>query len=169
MSKEERDRSQYQRDYYESHRDALSERRQERYRGDPAYRDEAIRRARDYRARKRQERERLREQGLLPPPRTSGPRTPLRVLVNGEQTVAYTVGRVAQDLGRSKNTLNYWTRIGLLPPTPYRSPRGDRLYTEAMVLVLRFALGRRPRVSARDREFTEEVRRGWEGLGIAGC
>lgn len=163
---DDRDRSQYQRAYYEKNRDSLSERRKRRYQEDPEYRDAAMAQARTYRKKKRQERERLRKAGMLPPPNVGGPRSPLRVLVHGEPTIAFTVGRVALEIQRSKDTLNYWTRVGLLPQTPFRSPRGDRLYTEGMVLVMRIAIGKRPRVTAGDREFTHEIRNGWEGLGI---
>ena len=165
-STDDRDRRQYQHEYYQANRDSLSEQRKQRYREDPAYRDEILVQVRAYRKKKRQERERLREAGLLPPPKVGGPRAPLRVTSNGVSTIAYTVGRVAIEIQRSKHTINYWTRIGLLPKTPFRSARGDRLYTEGMVLVMRIAINKRNRIAAGDREFTHEIRCGWEALGV---
>lgn len=166
LDKPERDRSGYQRAYYEKNRDALSEERKRRYREDPAYREAMLAQVRAYRANKRKERERLRKAGLIAPAHPGGPREPLRVTVNGISTIAYTVGRVAIEIRRSKDVINYWTRIGLLPQTPFRSTRGDRLYTEGMVLVMQLAIGKRSRVASNDREFTHEIRSGWEGLGV---
>jgi hypothetical protein len=163
----DRDRSQYQRRYYEENKEQLSARRRQMYREDPEYRQAILERVAEYRTIKRTERARLREAGELPPSHPSGPRDPLTVVVNGVRTVAYTIGRMALELDRSKDVLNYWTRIGLLPQTPYRAPRGDRLYTEGMTIVVKIALGKRGRVSAKDREFTKEIRRGWEGLGVS--
>lgn len=161
-----RDRSEYQRMYYEGKRDELSERRKQRYREDPEYRENALSQVREYRKRKRSERERLREAGKLPPPHPRGPRAPVRVQLNGVSTIAFTVGRVAIEINRSRDVINYWTRIGLLPQTPFRSPRGDRLYTEGMVFVIRVAINKRNRISASDGSFTNEIRQGWEGLGV---
>lgn len=163
---EERDRSAYQRAYYEKRSAELSEKRKRQYREDPAYREQALAQVRAYRRKQRAERERLRAAGKLPPPHVGGPRAPLRVLLNGVSTIAYTIGRAAVEVQRSKDTLNYWTRIGLLPQTPFRSVRGDRLYTEGMVLIMRIAIAKRARIAASDRAFYLEVRQGWEGLGV---
>lgn len=167
MADEARDRSEYQREYYQRRREELSQQRKERYQDDKAYRQEILDRVREYRAERRAERDRLRAEGALPLPQPRGPRPPLRVSLNGVMTVAYTVGGMAELLQRSVDVINYWARIGLLPATPYRSPRGDRLYTEGMVMIVKIALNKRGRVAADDREFTREVRQGWEGLGIA--
>lgn len=166
LDKPDRDRSGYQRAYYEKNQETLSVERKRRYREDPAYREAILAQVRAYRAKKRKERERLRKEGKIAPAHPGGPRAPLRVTVNGISTIAYTVGRVAIEIRRSKDVLNYWTRIGLLPKTPFYSPRGDRLYTEGMVLVMQVAIGKRSRVASNDRDFTHEIRSGWEGLGI---
>ena len=163
---DDRDRSQYQKQYYEAHRSELSDRRKSRYREDPEYRETILRQVRAYRKEKRAERERRRAAGELPPPRSTGPREPLKVELDGVNTVAYTVSRVAQEIQRSKNTINYWTRVGLLPQTPFRSSRGDRLYTEGMVFVMKLAIGKRSRVSAGDKAFTKEIINGWIALGV---
>jgi len=166
LDKPDRDRSGYQKAYYEKNRDKLSEERKRRYREDPEYRDTMLAQVRAYRIKKRRERERLRKEGKIAPAHPGGPRAPLRVTVGGVSTIAYTVGRVAIEIRRSKDVINYWTRIGLLPQTPFRSPRGDRLYTEGMVLVMQVAIGKRSRVASDDREFTHEIRSGWEGIGV---
>jgi hypothetical protein len=161
-----RDRSEYQRKYYEENCESLSERRKRLYQEDPEYRQAILERVAEYRANKRQERAKLRAAGKLPPSHPRGPRPPMKVVVNGVSTIAYTVGRMAVELNCSKDVLNYWTRIGILPKTPYRSPRGDRLYTESMAIVVKIAVSKRGRVSASDKEFTREIRQGWEGLGV---
>ncbi len=164
--KVDKDRREYQREYYDKNRESLSERRKRKYREDPERREAILASVRAYREKKRQDVARMREAGELPPVKRGGPRPPLRVMVNGVNTIAYTIGRVAVEIRRSKDLINYWTRIGLLPQTPFRSPRGDRLYTEGMVLVMMAAIGKRSRVAASDSDFTTEIRRGWEGLGI---
>jgi hypothetical protein len=161
-----RDRSEYQKQYYRDKREVLSQERKRRYREDPAYREAILDRVNDYRTNRRDERAALRAAGKLPPSHPRGPRAPLKVVVNGVSTIAYTVGRMAVELNRSKDVINYWTRIGLLPPTPFRSPRGDRLYTESMTIVVKIAIGKRGRVSAGDSSFTRDIRLGWEGLGV---
>jgi hypothetical protein len=161
-----RDRSEYQKRYYQDNREALSQERKRRYQEDPEHRKAILDRVKAYRNSLRDRRAKLRASGKLPPSHPRGPREPMKVVVNGIGTVAFTVGRMAVELNRSKDVINYWTRIGLLPPTPYRSPRGDRLYTEGMAIVVKIAIGKRGRVSAGDREFTREIRQGWEGLGV---
>jgi len=163
---DDRNRSEYQRQYYQDHSETLSADRKRKYREDPAYRDAVLAQVRAYRKTKREERDRLRAEGVIPTPSRGGPRAPLNVVVNGVSTVAYSIGRVAVELGRSAETLKYWTRVGLLPQTPLRSEGGDRLYTEGMMIILRIALAKRSRVSMADRDLPREVRNGWEGLGI---
>lgn len=161
-----RDRRKYFIDYYVARKEELSETRKKKYLEDPEYREKALKLARDYRKKQREKREKLRAAGKLPPAHPSGPRPPISVRVGSLTTVAYTVGRVAQEINRSRDVLNYWTRVGLLPQTPYRSPRGDRLYTEGMVLVLKLAVDRRGRVDSKDATFPEEIRLGWRALGV---
>jgi len=162
----DRDRSEYQKQYYLDRKEAISKERKRRYREDPEYRESILDRVSDYRNKKQENINKLRAEGKLPPSHPRGPRPPMKVKVNGVSTIVYTVGRMAVELNRSKDVINYWTRIGLLPPTPYRSASGDRLYTESMAIVVKIAVGKRGRVSASDREFTREIRQGWEGLGV---
>jgi hypothetical protein len=162
----ERDRREYQRQYYLDKKERISQERKQRYQEDAEYRAAILERVKEYRTELRSKRSKLRNEGKIPPPHPRGPRQPMKVIVNGVSTVAYTVGRLAEEINRSKDVINYWSRIGLLPKTPYRSSRGDRLYTECMTIVLKLAIWKRGRVSVSDRTFTDEVRRGWEGLGV---
>lgn len=162
-----RDRREYYQDYYLANQDRLSQKRKDRYKADPEYRERAKESARRYRQKIAKERERLRADGKLPPStRQRGPRKPVIVSVNGSRVPAYTITIVAQRVGRSKDTLNNWFKAGILPPTPLRSGRGDRLYTDAMIMVLQMAIQRRGEVSTCDTSFKTEIIDGWEKTGL---
>ena len=161
-----RSRSEYYRTYYEDHRTDLSEKRRDRYQNDPEYREKAKEDARRYRQRKKAEREQLRAEGKLPPARPKGPRKPIEVEVNGSKALAHTITVAADRIGRSVDTLNHWSKVGLLPATPIRSQRGDRLFTDGMILVVRMAVMKRGEVSVKDPTFKEEIEDGWRGLGV---
>lgn len=64
------------------------------------------------------------------------------VVVGGKTIVAtlFTIGALAKRLGRGISTVRVWERQGLLPETPYRSPKGDRLYTLDLVESIRRTL-----------------------------
>lgn len=165
-SAKRKDRTEYFQHYYQERRDDLSVKRHNLYHTDPEYREKAKQAARDYRRRKKEERDRLRAAGELPPARVRGPRKPVKVMVNGNTCLAYTVTLTAERLGRSVDTINYWTKVGLLPITPLRSKRGDRLYTDAMIVVMQMAISRRGKVALRDKTFYEEIRDGWIETGL---
>jgi hypothetical protein len=162
----EKDRSDYQREYYLKRKDTLSQERKDKYRSDPSYREKAIAQARRYRREKREERERLRAEGKLPPAKSGGPRKPTEVDIGGRKVLAYTITIAAQRLGKSKSTLNNWTRQGVLPVTPLRTEGGDRLYTEGMIMVMKLAISKRVRISVKDNTFYQEVVDGWRELGV---
>jgi|GEM_PF-5467474 len=162
-------RKAYFQDYYLDHKAELSKKRHDKYHTDPSYREKAKAAARDYRRRKKEEREKLRAAGKLPPARPTGPRKPVDVMVNGEMCQAYTVTVTAQRLNRSVDTINYWTKVGLLPMTPIRSKRGDRLFTDSMILIMQMAISRRGKVALRDESFRKEIEDGWMEVGVYSC
>ena len=161
-----RSRSDYYRQYYEDHRDDLSDKRRDRYQTDPEYREKAKAAARLYRQKKKAERDQLRAEGKLPPARPKGPRKPVEVAVNGSRALAHTITVAAERIGRSVDTLNHWSKVGLLPITPIRSPRGDRLFTDGMILVVNMAVMKRGEVSVKDSTFRVEIENGWRELGL---
>jgi len=163
---EKKDRKAYFQFYYAERKADLSQKRKDRYQADPEYRERAKEAARAYRRRKKEERERLRASGELPPARPKGPRKPVDVMIRGERCQAYTVTVTAQRLNRSVDTINYWTKVGLLPPTPIRSKRGDRLYTDAMIVVMQTAISRRGKVALKDTAFCQEILDGWREAGV---
>jgi len=166
---EKKDRTDYYHHYYLERKKSLSEKRHDLYHGDPEYREKAKESSRVYRERKKEEKEQLRAEGKLPPPKKRGARPPLGIVINGEKYRAHTITTAAQQLRRSVTTLNYWTRIGLLPVTPIRSNRGERLYTDAMILVMQMAISKRGKVSLKDDKFYQEVVDGWSETGVFIC
>lgn len=161
-----RSRNDYYRSYYEGRKDKLSEERRGRYQSDPEYREKAKQSARNYRKQKKAERDQLRASGKLPPSRPKGPRKPVSVSVNGSSVMAHTITVAADRIGVSVNVLNNWSKAGLLPVTPLRSPRGDRLYTADMIFVVRMAFLAREKVSVRDTSFRAEIEVGWRNHGV---
>jgi DNA-binding transcriptional MerR regulator len=78
-----------------------------------------------------------------------------------EQTVV-TIGGLASVLGKSIKSVRLWEKSGLIPPAPYRSLKGDRLYPPELVLEIYERLLKEGRVSAtgpqtRPRAFSHTV------------
>ena len=145
------DRSAYYQSWYATNRSGIREARRKRYASDPGYAEECRARSRAYRETQRQARE---DKGW-------------RVEMDGKQREAFTVRKLADGLGRSIQTINYWHRHGILPETPLRTPGKSRvrLYTEGMIKVVVSASRKRDSVARSDLKFGGEIRRGWSGLG----
>ena len=165
MSSTAKDRKEYHSGYYKRHKQELSDKRKKKYRDDPAVRQKAIDASRAYRAKKKQERAEMIDKGLLPPPRERGPRKPVIVDIGGVRSWANTITVFAQRINRSVEAINNWINIGTLPRTPLRSSRGDRLYTDGMIRVVKTAVFARG-IVGKSKDVYEEVKRGWEKLGV---
>lgn len=146
------DRSEYYQSWYAANRSGIREARRKRYASDSGYAEECRARSRAYRDAQRKSRE---DNGW-------------HVEVDGKPHEAFTVRRLADALGRSIQTLNYWHRYGILPETPLRTPGKSRvrLYTEGMIKVVVSASRKRDSVARSDLKFGGEIRRGWSGLGV---
>ena len=163
---EVKDRSDYQRDYYDKKKKELSKSRKEKYRSDPEARKKAVEASRLYRLKLRAAKDVKRSKGELPAAHEKGPRKAIWLKVNGENVEAYTITTVAKHISRSQETVNNWINCGIIPKTPFRSKRGDRLYTMGMILGIKFAV--QGRVGTRDKKVTKaEIVEGWEDLGIS--
>jgi hypothetical protein len=80
-----------------------------------------------------------------PPPPTAWDAKPLRYNVKGVEQEFFIIGHLAKALGYSVQSIRLWEDKGLLPPSPYRSPRtqgmvaggrsnkGKRLWTRAQI------------------------------------
>jgi len=160
-----KDRSLYQREYYESHKEELSKKRKEKYQNDSEYREKVKEASRRYREKKRVEREALKKEGKWPKPKKRGPRTIVMVNLNGKKVEAYTIPVLAKKIRRSISTVNKWITVGTIPKTPFLSKTGGRLYTDAMVLVIKMAIQSRGIVGD-DPEVRKEIVEGWKRFGI---
>jgi len=54
-----------------------------------------------------------------------------KTLPNGKDMEFYTIGALAQALGRPVITIRQWIKTGYLPPSPYRLPTKKRFAREA--------------------------------------
>jgi DNA-binding transcriptional MerR regulator len=112
-------------------------RRRDKYKEDPEYRA----RVRGWNAAGRQRtKEAVLEAVKVRP--VSGSWKTVEIEIDGVLTKVFTVGALAKAIGKGVSTIRMWERNGVLPQTPYRSPRGDRLYTLEMVEQVREAMRR---------------------------
>lgn len=130
----------YQRDYYKTHQGKLKEAKASRYRDDPEYRAEALRRAKEQKARAKKERART-----PPASRKKGPLKPriFDITVGGAtlEILMFSGGQLGKRLGRKTQAIRMWEKKGILPEAMYRDPNtGARLYTEDQVQALIKAL-----------------------------
>lgn len=129
---EEKNKSKWNKNYYEKHKQEILERRRQRYLEDPEFKEKLLRQSREQQKRARQERNaRLKEQGL----KEDNPKTYRVQLPDGSEieTEMYTTSQVAMFLERKASTIRLWEHIGLLPPSMYRSLQNRRLYTSFQV------------------------------------
>jgi hypothetical protein len=122
--------------WYRQNAELLSAKRKLRYHTDPAYKERVLKiNAVARRARKR---EQFQEQEVERKARVVGESPVARwksrtIEVNGKKVQAFTIGALARALGRSIQAIRLYEGQGLIASTPYRSPKGDRLYTYDMV------------------------------------
>jgi len=158
------------RGWYEKNKEALSKKRKERYRSDKDYREKVLEQNKDYRAKKAKEKPSQQKTKV----RTPKHRKPvsLKVVLNGkaQELSMVHVGAFARAIGRSVPTIHQWERIGLLPRTPYLlsgKNKQERLYSADMIGVVRSVLSTRgTTVATADTAFYQEIRDGWEALGV---
>lgn len=162
---EKQSRKEYQQTYYELNKDELSEKKKNRYKNDPEYRESIRKSTKKHRLKAREERERLIAEGKIHK-RKPVENKPIYVFCNGEEKRAYRAKKLAENIGKSIHTLNFWSRSGIFPDTPYRTKRGDRLYTGAMIFVVRIAVRKRIDISYKDMSFYNEIVDGWKEFGV---
>lgn len=116
-------------DWWKRNGEAVRQRRRNRYRSDPSFREKQRQWSKDYRQ-KRQEELGDRE------PASRSYRRPIVVELLGEhgveRHVCWSVGVLAQEIGRGRRTIESWERKGLIPRTPIWWT-GIRYYTEGMI------------------------------------
>lgn len=55
--------------------------------------------------------------------------------ITGKETDLWHIGTLAVAIGRKSSTIRKWEMAGFIPPTPFRTPNGARLYTTEHVNV----------------------------------
>lgn len=120
-------------DWYEKNGADLNERRVERYRNDPEYREKVRARNATARATRRQANQREAVASEEARRATVGPRWKEFAVPNPNdpaQTVAaFSIGALAAATHRSIQTLRQWEEEGVIPAADATSAKGDRLYT----------------------------------------
>lgn len=128
----------YFKKWYDEHSDGLNAQRREKYKNDPEYRKrvkEWNRRAREKRTEERAEQRRAERRAVKM--KASSSWKTIDVEVDGVKRRMFTIGALAKALGRGVSTVRVWERMKVLPETPYRSDKGDRLYSVEMVEEIR--------------------------------
>jgi len=142
------DKNSYFKDWYEDNAEDLNARRRSRYQSDIAYRDKVQgwnRRARNKRNKERSQEQRAERKAKKMA--TSGAWKTVEIEVDGVKRCMFTIGALAKVLGRGVSTIRVWERFGILPETPYRSNKGDRLYSVEMVEGIREQLQEQGKLS----------------------
>lgn len=103
---------------------------------------------------------------------------PTVYIINGEAQDFYTIGQLAQALGRKPGTIRMWEDRGRIPPATYRTAepageqipgkrlRGRRLYSrrqvELIIQAVELFIGDNPKNnSARWNEFKQYIKQHW--------
>jgi hypothetical protein len=129
--------------WYEENGDDWNERRRQRYAEDPEYRKKVRRWNKEARNRRKvEERKEKRAARKAMKIQPSGAWKTIEVEVDGVKTRMFTIGALARVLGKGISTIRVWEKKGVLPETPHRSSKGDRLYTVEMVEAIQETLWR---------------------------
>lgn len=159
-------RPSYWGEYYASNKDRILQKKKNRYETDPEYREHVKQRARLSKKRIRQAINA--ERATAGPNRVRVPRHRKPIMIPGNTEPMFSAGYLARAICKSVPTLNSWEAKGLLPKTPYRSSRGDRLYTVGMIELVKAALSKRENELLRsdDLSFHAEVKEAWKKNGV---
>jgi len=147
--------------WYDENKEAVADKRKQRYEKDPSYRRKVLKRSADYR-------ERQRDVTQVRIPRHQKPRI---FEVDGSEVALYSIGAFAGYINRSVQSINYWEANKLIPRTPYRSgKRGFRFYTAEMMEVVRRIIGNKRRLFPVDESMGKAIMDMWKELGVpVGC
>lgn len=118
--------------WYEANKEPFNEKRRNRYNTDPAYRSYVLEMNRKNRELRHKDRVKERKSRTKSIQLTDSPAWKEFVGENGQ--VLLTIGALAKSVGRSAQSIRMWEEKKIIPETPHRNSRGDRLYTPAQVL-----------------------------------
>lgn len=154
----------YFEEWYDINRDTLLKGRREKYVKDPDYAAKCRANSKAYRERMKEQRAAIKEGSVDAPEKR--PRKPVSVYVNGRECAGWSIGILAERINRSIPTVNHWSKMGLLPQTPIRGNGAARLYTDAMISVVKHAVMSRGEIRKTDHTFSEDVIKGWTAAGV---
>lgn len=164
---EKRSTSEYFAEYWKENRDSVNERRRKLYANDPEYAKKQREASQAYKKRKRQEELDRRARDGEPLVKSGGgPRRPVIVNVAGEDVEAYSVQKLCDHIGRPKSDISNWRRLKILPDSPFRNKRGDRLYTMDMINAIKRAIDCREKISINDPGFGDDIISDWRDSGV---
>jgi DNA-binding transcriptional MerR regulator len=130
--------------WYEKNGDRLNKARRARYKSDPDYRKAVL--ETNLASRRRRQQAKNEATGVENSARRVDVQNVWRIVEkDGEQF--FTISTLGRVLGKSIKTLRVWESKGILPETPHRSAKGERLYTSAQILDIREKLVKEGMVS----------------------
>ncbi len=171
MPKSKERESEYNRQYHELNGAERNRTRRDRYLSDPDYAENRRIASREYRLRKKREKMAAIARGDMVAPESKlkkGPRDPVDINIGGEMVAGYTIPVVADKLGIKVFTFNNWLRAGIVPHSPYRAPRGDRLFSQAMIDAILKEIKKKgaPKLTKRDTQARADIVAAWVDAGV---
>jgi hypothetical protein len=142
--------------WWDENRERVNAKRRERYASDPEYRKKQQEHTKKWKQRRREL-------------NASQPRQRSRTMtmkLEGREVEMHTIGVFSERVGKSVITLREWERQGFIPQTPFRSSRGDRLYTDDMIETVNRIVGGRATVDLRDQVAKAAILNGWKKAGV---
>lgn len=136
--------------WYKKHGESLNDKRRKRYEEDEEYRDRVLKQNRESRRRKQKEldKEKIEERQNKKVRTSKVWREVEHDIDESNQSVKLvTVGALAKVLNRSKVGIRVLEKQGVIPPTPYRSKKGERLYTPEQIIEIRALLEKQGRLN----------------------
>jgi len=82
-----------------------------------------------------------------------------KTLPNGKDMEFYTIGALAQALGRPVITIRQWIKTGYLPPSPYRLPTKKNVNGDAGVLHVK-------RIQWPNQQLTNAIAEAWKNIQV---
>ena len=140
----------YNSQYYDLHKDKISDRRKQKYADDEEYREKAISRAKDY---YKKNRDKIRKKNR---------KKTVVLWDDGHTEAALQIADLGERIGKKPFTIRTWIRQGKIPDSPIRRSR-IRYHPPKMPTVVVNSL---PDTFRNDWEsITEKIERGWERVG----
>jgi DNA-binding transcriptional MerR regulator len=146
------DSSTYFKEWYRDNGDELNKSRRTRYHTDPEYKERILQQNREARKRRREEQmEEKQKRKSVQKTRSTNSWKSVNIELedeNGNKVVTkmFTIGAVAKALDCSVQALRLWEKKKIIPETPFRYSKGDRLYTKEQIEQFREVLTKQGRI-----------------------